>query len=90
MDIQRDLEVNPVGPLHGDKRAIRGGSYTESLDQCTVATRKGARPDVHQMNIGFRCVLPIPAEAPMANANERTTIQIREETRESQAEPVVE
>jgi len=54
------VEVNPVGPLYGNRRAIRGGSYTSELAQCRVTSRKGLPPDVHQINVGFRCVLPLP------------------------------
>lgn len=54
------VHVNPVGPLYGDQRAIRGGSYANALAQCRATSRSGAQPDVHQMNIGFRCVLPLP------------------------------
>ncbi|NOX59377.1 MAG: formylglycine-generating enzyme family protein [Planctomycetes bacterium] len=60
MDVDEQVEVNPVGPLHGDQRTLRGGSYTKGLEQCTVTSRRGARPDVHQMDIGFRCILPLP------------------------------
>lgn len=61
MDVDASVEVNPVGPLHGDRRAMRGGSYTKGLDRCQVTSRRGARPDVHQMDVGFRCVLSLPA-----------------------------
>lgn len=60
MDVETSVEVNPVGPLHGDQRAMRGGSYTKGLDRCQVTSRRGARPDVHQMDVGFRCILPLP------------------------------
>jgi len=52
--------VNPVGPLYGSRKVIRGGAYTSPLADCRVTSRSGAQPDVHQMNIGFRCVLPLP------------------------------
>lgn len=64
MDVDNAVEVNPVGPLHGDQRAMRGGSYTKELNRCQVTSRRGARPDVHQMDVGFRCVLPLPGVAP--------------------------
>lgn len=52
--------VNPVGPLFGSEKAIRGGSYTNDLAQCRVTSRAGAQPDAHKMNIGFRCILTLP------------------------------
>lgn len=67
MDVASKVEFNPVGPLHGDMRALRGGSYTDALADCRVTSRRGARPDVHQMNVGFRCVLPIPVVEQVAS-----------------------
>jgi sulfatase modifying factor 1 len=54
------IELNPVGPLYGSQRALRGGAYTSSLEGCRVTSRIGAQPDVHMMNAGFRCVLALP------------------------------
>ncbi len=93
MDVDSGVEFNPVGPLQGDERVLRGGSYTDPITLCKVTSRRGARPDVHQMNFGFRCVLPIPpiTEAPAEPApSERTTIEQREEVHESAPKEVVE
>ena len=52
-----------VGPLRGDQRVVRGGSFTDPIDRCRVDARSGARPDVHQHNVGFRCVLMLPPKS---------------------------
>lgn len=54
------VEANPVGPLFGSQRTIRGGAFTSPLTACRVTSRAGLEPDAHQMNVGFRCVLPLP------------------------------
>lgn len=54
------LRESRVGPIRGDQRVIRGGSFTDTIERCRVDVRAGARPDVHQHNVGFRCVLPLP------------------------------
>lgn len=89
-DPDAGVEYNPVGPLHGDMRALRGGSFENSLTDCKVTSRTGARANVHQMNFGFRCVLPVSAAGPMADANEHTTIEYREEMRGEPAQERVE
>jgi len=58
--LDKDIREARVGPLRGDERVIRGGSFADPIERCRVDTRAGARPDVHQNNIGFRCVLPLP------------------------------
>ena len=50
---------DPVGPLFGDERVIRGGSYTSAIADCRTTNREGCRPNFHGMNIGFRGVLRV-------------------------------
>ncbi|MHC4441552.1 MAG: formylglycine-generating enzyme family protein [Planctomycetota bacterium] len=59
--LAKDIRETRVGPLRGDQRVIRGGSFADPIERCRVDVRAGARPDVHQYNVGFRCVLPLPA-----------------------------
>jgi len=55
----KDIREARVGPLRGDERVIRGGSFADSIERCRVDARSAARPDVHQNNFGFRCALPL-------------------------------
>ena len=50
---------NPVGPLSGQQRAMRGGSYLCHRSYCNryrVAARTSNTPDSATTNLGFRCV----------------------------------
>jgi len=62
--LDKTIRETRVGPLRGDEKVIRGGSFAEPVEQCRVDSRRSARPDAHQSNVGFRCVLPLPPEAP--------------------------
>ena len=63
----KDIREARVGPLRGDERVLRGGSFADPIERCRVDARTSARPDVHRSNFGFRCVLPLPAKDMMAN-----------------------
>lgn len=58
--LQKDIREARVGPLRGQERVIRGGSFTDPIERCRVDSRAGAGPDTHQYNVGFRCVLLLP------------------------------
>lgn len=58
--LEKDIREARVGPLRGDERVIRGGSFADPIERCRVDTRAGARAGAHQNNVGFRCVLPLP------------------------------
>jgi sulfatase modifying factor 1 len=50
---------NPTGPVTGDQRALRGGSYLCHASYCyryRVSARMANTPDSSTGNIGFRCV----------------------------------
>ncbi|MFA5864599.1 MAG: SUMF1/EgtB/PvdO family nonheme iron enzyme [Phycisphaerae bacterium] len=51
--------VDPSGPVYGDLRVIRGGSYTSEIAKCRTTVREAAPANFHGMNIGFRGVLRI-------------------------------
>lgn len=58
----KDIREARVGPISGSQRVIRGGSYSNPIEDCRVDTRESLNPYVHQSNVGFRCILPLPPE----------------------------
>lgn len=58
--LDKDIRETRVGPLRGEERVIRGGSFADPIERCRVDSRAGARPDAAQNNVGFRCILPLP------------------------------
>lgn len=48
---------NPTGPEQGDKKVIRGGSWSDPPRNLRVTARFKATPDYQDSTIGFRCVL---------------------------------
>lgn len=51
-------EENPLGPLCGDRRVMRGGSYLCHASYCNryrVDARSSNTPDSSTTNLGFRC-----------------------------------
>jgi len=51
--------VDPKGPMYGDMKVLRGGSFTSDIRDCRTTSRAWQRPNSHQMNVGFRGVLRI-------------------------------
>jgi len=54
---------NPLGPEHGQRRLLRGGSYLCHRSYCNryrVAARSSNTPDSSSGNLGFRCVYGSP------------------------------
>lgn len=50
--------VDPLGPLSGSERVIRGGSWQNSVYFTQSGTRSKVFPDISSVVIGFRAVLP--------------------------------
>ncbi len=50
---------NPEGPVAGEEKVIRGGSWYSSGKHQTSATRYWAEPSTRNSNFGFRCVKEI-------------------------------
>lgn len=48
-------ETNPQGPISGEYRVLRGGSWNGSVDFCRVALRNWNGPVFSSYLIGFRC-----------------------------------
>lgn len=55
---------NPVGPLTGVTKVIRGGSFTTDIEMLRGANRHGASPYAAYSNVGFRCVIQPGFELP--------------------------
>ena len=55
-----DKVVNPIGPLHGKKRVLRGGSFYRTAFECRSANRESVDPSWRGSEIGFRVVLGFP------------------------------
>lgn len=51
-------EQDPVGPLHRDSAAIRGGGWINNPLHCRSASRRTARKTLRNLNLGFRLVAP--------------------------------
>jgi formylglycine-generating enzyme required for sulfatase activity len=52
-------QTNPVGPLSGTRRVLRGGSFGSHAAYARVAVRSGANPGTRYYNIGFRLASPV-------------------------------
>ena len=52
--------VNPIGPLYGKKRVLRGGSFFRTAHDCRSANRESVDPSWRGSEIGFRVVLGFP------------------------------
>jgi len=52
----REIIVNPVGPISGKERVIRGGSWTSYSRDCRSSRRSKRLPSKKHDNIGFRLV----------------------------------
>ena len=52
--------IDPVGPIRGKDRVIRGGSFISTAHQCRSAARHAVEPSWRGSEIGFRLVLGYP------------------------------
>ncbi|MCL2247122.1 MAG: SUMF1/EgtB/PvdO family nonheme iron enzyme [Lentimicrobiaceae bacterium] len=57
-DYDEKTQSNPVGPLTGENRIIRGGSYNFASEFCRISYRGEQYFDFKGSYIGFRLVLP--------------------------------
>ncbi|MGH7142812.1 MAG: formylglycine-generating enzyme family protein [Planctomycetota bacterium] len=53
-------EKDPTGPEKGDSKVVRGGSYSESSQNCRSGSRAAVPLDAHRTYVGFRLVRTIP------------------------------
>lgn len=55
-------DENPQGPQTGDNKVVRGGSWFDKDEECTVYNRQSRLPGYRSSNIGFRCVINAKSE----------------------------
>ncbi len=60
--------IDPVGPVDGDFRVLRGGAYNQLARLLRSANRLSMEPWVRNAQIGFRVVQADPVPAPTATA----------------------
>ncbi len=53
-------EAHPTGPLNGEEKVVRGGSWFDTGNFTTSAIRFPSTPDNTDRTIGFRCAADIP------------------------------
>lgn len=53
-------DVNPLGPVEGGFKVVRGGSWISSVDAAAVTARGSFDPTVSRAVLGFRCALTPP------------------------------
>lgn len=53
-------DTNPLGPLEGDFKVMRGGSWLSPAEETTVTARDSFDPLVTRANLGFRCAMTPP------------------------------
>lgn len=54
---QKSLAENPMGPLDGKYRVLRGGSWRGNADYCRTTYRYKFHPNFQNYQVGFRIVL---------------------------------
>ncbi|HAP39635.1 MAG TPA: hypothetical protein DCQ94_07735 [Nitrospira sp.] len=50
-------DKNPAGPANGEKKVIRGGSWSDLPVALRASARVSAEPDFQDRTIGFRCAM---------------------------------
>lgn len=53
-------DTNPLGPLEGEFKTVRGGSWLSSEDEVRVSGRGSYDPSVSRAHLGFRCAMTAP------------------------------
>ncbi|MBI4402270.1 MAG: formylglycine-generating enzyme family protein [Nitrospirae bacterium] len=56
----KSQEKNPTGPKDGEKRVIRGGSWSDSPAGIRSTARVSAEPDYRDLTLGVRCAMDVP------------------------------
>jgi len=54
---QKSPERNPSGPMTGEKRVLRGGSWADVPSALRTTARFSAEPNFEDRTIGFRCAM---------------------------------
>lgn len=56
-DYSDSAQTDPIGPISGKGRVIRGGSWQDNKSECRSAMRKNPQPPSYSsINLGFRLV----------------------------------
>lgn len=58
--VDTNPQIDPRGPLSGDSRIYRGGSFADPLDACRAAARRATWPTDKAYHIGLRLVRTLP------------------------------
>ena len=53
---KKSPKANPQGPVHGQFRVVRGGSWYYTVEMATITSRDGPYPEFSDWNYGFRVV----------------------------------
>jgi formylglycine-generating enzyme required for sulfatase activity len=53
-------DTNPLGPLEGDFKVMRGGSWLSAAPETKITARDSFDPLVSRANLGFRCAMTPP------------------------------
>jgi sulfatase modifying factor 1 len=56
----KSVKHNPQGPLSGQYRVFRGGSWNDRLEKTRSAVRNWGITTERRANIGFRCAQDVP------------------------------
>ena len=57
---QQSTDTNPLGPLDGTYKVVRGGSWLSPEDEVRVSGRGSFDPSVSRAHLGFRCAMTAP------------------------------
>jgi formylglycine-generating enzyme required for sulfatase activity len=75
-------ESDPRGPAQGTQRVVRGGSFLSSRLQLRPQSRRGYRPDIRSVDLGFRCAWsPDVQDPPGVVRGDLATAEIQAETK---------
>jgi formylglycine-generating enzyme required for sulfatase activity len=55
-----ELTIDPLGPIRGKDRVLRGGSFIRTAHESRSAARHSVEPSWRGSEIGFRVVLGFP------------------------------
>jgi eukaryotic-like serine/threonine-protein kinase len=56
----RSPDTNPLGPLEGEFKSLRGGSWLSGPEGVRTTGRSSYHPSVSRANLGFRCAMTAP------------------------------
>ncbi len=83
----KDKSVDPVGPVIGEERILRGSGFVLDAMAARSANRNAEPPEYHSGNLGFRVVCLVDmSDPPKISANPTSTAQEDEQTKASRIE----